>query len=119
MQQGATLAVFLPRIKNTARIVVRLSRTSDSAPCSHTGKEMCIRDRVTAGSSPTLAILRLSMTFISVDLPTFGMPMIIIRKGLVLSFRCGAKVWQRLGRRASSPGFLHDSATARTPSCRL
>ncbi len=61
---------------------------------------------VTAGSSPTLATRFFSSAFISVDLPTFGMPMIMMRSGLVGTPRCGASDSARAGRRATSAGFL-------------
>ena len=70
---------------------------------------------VTAGSSPTLATRFLSSAFISVDLPTLGMPMIIIRSGLRRSLRWGASGRHRPTTLATSPGFLHDRATAVTP----
>jgi hypothetical protein len=78
-------------------------------------RSMHICDLVTAGSSPTAATRRLSSAFISVDLPTLGMPMISMRSGLMPSLRCGASALHRLGTRAASPGFLLEIATALTP----
>ena len=75
-------------------------------------------DLVTAGSSPTLAIFFFISAFISVDLPTLGMPMIISRSGLKLSSRCGASFCASAGSFATSPGFLAEMATAFTPGWR-
>src|SRR5574343_1410191 len=69
---------------------------------------------VTAGWSPTAATFFLTSAFISVDLPTLGMPMIIRRSGLTASLRCGASFWASDGILATSPGFLHEMATALT-----
>ncbi len=74
---------------------------------------------VTAGSSPTLATLRLSSAFIRVDLPTFGMPMIIMRSGFTPSSRCGASWLHKVGMRATSAALLAEIATALTPGWRL
>ena len=41
--------------------------------------------------------------------------MIIMRKGFRAVPRCGATCMASLGTRATSEGFLHDSATAVTP----
>jgi hypothetical protein len=76
-------------------------------------------DLVTAGSSPTAATRRLSSAFISVDLPTLGMPMISMRSGLMPSLRCGASALHSLGTRVASPGFLQEMATALTPGWAL
>ncbi len=67
---------------------------------------------VTAGSSPTLAIRRLRRAFMSVDFPTLGMPIIIMRSGFKWVPRCGASCRHRPGIFLASPGFLHCSATA-------
>ena len=61
---------------------------------------------VTAGSSPTLATRLFSSAFISVDLPTLGMPMIIMRSGFRAVPRCGASARHSLGILATSDGFL-------------
>jgi hypothetical protein len=76
-------------------------------------------DLVTAGSSPTAATLRLTQVFISVDLPTLGMPMIISRKGLKASSRWGASFWASPASFATSLAFLAEIATASTLGCLL
>src|SRR6266481_1166615 len=72
-------------------------------------------DLVTAGSSPTFATRRLSSAFINVDLPTLGMPMIIMRNGLCVLSRWAASDSHSLGTLAASLLFLQLSATALTP----
>ena len=47
------------------------------------------------------------------------MPMIIMRSGFALVFRCGAIDSQSFVTFATSDAFLHDSATAVTPGCFL
>ena len=74
---------------------------------------------VTAGSSPTLATRFFSSAFIRVDLPTLGMPMIMMRSGFVGTPRCGASDLASSGMRATSPGFLVVIAYAVTPSWAL
>ena len=74
-------------------------------------------DFVTAGSSPTLATRRLSSAFMKVDFPTLGMPIIIIRSGLIGESLWGASAAHSLGILAASPGFLQEMATALTLGC--
>ena len=51
----------------------------------------------------------------SVDLPTFGMPITSMRSGFSGLSRCGAMPAASFSTLAASPGFLHESATAVTP----
>ena len=85
---------------------------SMSSVLPSSSKRLCCR--VTAGSSPVFAALRLSSALMSVDLPTFGTPITMMRTGFNALLRCGASAAARRGTFATSPERLHDSATART-----
>jgi hypothetical protein len=74
---------------------------------------------VTAGSSPTLVTTRESSVFISVDLPTFGIPRIIIRSGLSGELRVGASALACSGMRFTAFACLALRATAFTPGWAL
>ena len=65
-----------------------------------------------ASQNPTLAILRLRIAFISVDFPTLGTHIIIIRSGLSVSPRWGANVLHSASIFFGSFTFLHEMATA-------
>ena len=71
------------------------------------------------GSSPTGATRWLSKAFIKVDLPTLGVPRIIIRSGFTGVPRPGSMAWHSLRMRWTSLGFFADRETALTSACAL